>query len=108
MGGDSNGRLALLHQKELVLNAKDTENLLDTVSIMRNLAYSLGANMLEKLANFSSGYTPALATENGSLEQNVHIDAQFPNVRNASEIEDALNNLVNAAAQRAMESKRGS
>lgn len=28
-------------------------------------------------------------------------DAQFPNVRDSREIENALNNLVNAAAQRA-------
>ena len=32
---DSNGRLAVLHQKELVLNATDTENILDAVKIIR-------------------------------------------------------------------------
>ena len=35
------------------------------------------------------------------IEQDVHIDAQFPNVKDSREIENALNNLVNAAAQRA-------
>jgi hypothetical protein len=30
------GRLAVLHQKELVLNAADTQNILDTVQIVRN------------------------------------------------------------------------
>ena len=34
------------------------------------------------------------------LEQNVHIDATFPNVTSANEIENALNNLVNVASQR--------
>jgi len=30
-----NGRLAWLHQKELVLNAHDTENFLDAMEIVR-------------------------------------------------------------------------
>ena len=35
------------------------------------------------------------------LEQNVHIEATFPNVSQSHEIEDAFNNLINIAAQRA-------
>ena len=34
-----------------------------------------------------------------TLEQMVHIDAQFPNVKDSKEIENALNNLVNMASQ---------
>ena len=93
----------MLHQKELVLNAKDTENMLNTVAIMRTLAYSLGSNMLERLAGVSANSTIGGGVSDGILEQNVHIDAQFPNVRNAAEIEEALNNLVNAASQRVHE-----
>lgn len=33
----NNGKLAILHQKELVLNAKDTENMLQAVKTLRNL-----------------------------------------------------------------------
>ena len=102
---DNSGRLALLHQKELVLNAKDTENMLNTVAIMRSLAYSLGTDMLARMAGASAqGYSNG-GSGSTPLEQNVHIDAQFPNVRNAAEIEEALNNLVNAASQRIMESR---
>lgn len=91
----------MLHQKELVLNAKDTENMLNTVAIMRGLTYSLGSTMLSRLAGATaSGYSGG-GSDNGILEQNVHIDATFPNVKNATEIEEALNNLVNAASQRA-------
>ncbi len=98
---DNSGRLAMLHQKELVLNAKDTENMLNTVAIMRGLTYSLGSTMLSRLAGATaSGYSGG-GSDNGILEQNVHIDATFPNVKNATEIEEALNNLVNAASQRA-------
>ena len=101
---NNSGRLAMLHQKELVLNAKDTENMLNTVAIMRGLTYSLGSTMLSRLAGATaSGYNGSGSGSDGILEQNVHIDATFPNVKNATEIEEALNNLVNAASQRAYE-----
>ena len=96
----SDGRLALLHQKELVLNKEDTANMLNAISIMRNITNMLGSAVLGKLAAATAGN---LNTNVGSdiLEQNVHIDAQFPNVKDAREIEEALNNLVNMASMRA-------
>ena len=98
--GSTEGRVALLHEKELVLNKEDTKNLLDTVEIMRNLTNSLGSSILKQMASMSrTGVNGMVGGE--VLEQEVHIDAQFPNVRDSREIENALNNLVNAAAQRA-------
>ena len=96
----SDGRLALLHQKELVLNKEDTANMLNAISIMRNITNMLGSSVLGKLAAATAG---AVGTEVGGdvLEQNVHIDAQFPNVKDSREIEEALNNLVNMASMRA-------
>lgn len=96
----SDGRLALLHQKELVLNKEDTANMLNAISIMRNITNMLGSSVLGKLAAATAG---GLGTEVGGdvLEQNVHIDAQFPNVKDSREIEEALNNLVNMASMRA-------
>jgi hypothetical protein len=35
----------------------------------------------------------------GALEQNVKIEATFPNVQDKYEIEEAFNNLVNKASQ---------
>ena len=35
----------------------------------------------------------------GTMDQNVHIEANFPNVQSHSEIELALNNLINSASQ---------
>lgn len=96
---NKSGRLAMLHEKELVLNANDTKNMLNTVSILRNLADSMGNTMLSKLAAVTaSGST--ISSSDQSLEQNVKIDASFPNVTSANEIESALNNLVNVASQR--------
>ena len=40
------GRLAMLHQKEIVLNAHDTKNLLDTVSIVRSIVDQIELNAL--------------------------------------------------------------
>lgn len=98
--GSTEGRVALLHEKELVLNKEDTKNLLDTVEVMRNLTNSLGSSILKQMASMSrNGINGVMGGE--VVEQDVHIDAQFPNVKDSREIENALNNLVNAAAQRA-------
>ena len=37
-----------------------------------------------------------------TIEQNVQITATFPNVNSKQQIEDAFNDLINLAAQRAM------
>jgi hypothetical protein len=37
----ANGRLAMLHEKELVLNKTDTKNILDAVSIVREIGESI-------------------------------------------------------------------
>ena len=94
------GRLALLHQKELVLNATDTKNMLDAVKIIRNITDTMGTTLLNRIADISSANVGNILSNSGQIEQRVQIDATFPNVTNHNEIEEALNNLVNAAAQR--------
>ena len=37
------GKIAMLHEKELVLNKTDTQNILDAVSIVRNLTSGLSS-----------------------------------------------------------------
>jgi len=101
---DSNGKLALLHQKELVLNQTDTKNLLDSVTILRSITSTLGGDILDKLSNIKSGFSSMYESAE-SIEQNVHIEASFPNVNSKKEIEEAFSNLVNLAAQRAMRRK---
>lgn len=91
----------MLHQKELVLNANDTKNILNAVEILRNITSNLGQALMNQMASISANNTSAITntTGNDTLEQTVHIDAQFPNVRNSNEIEIAINNLVNMASQ---------
>ena len=100
--GDNSGKLALLHKKELVLNKSDTSNLLQGIQILRNIVDSVGSSMIGRMANLTSniGINSNIPTSSDTLEQNVHIEANFPNVESSKEIEDALNNLVNVASQR--------
>ena len=102
----NNGRLALLHQKELVLNQQDTKNILGAVNIMRTVTETLGNKVFNRLAMATIGNNFGQNGLNNILDQNVHIDAQFPNVTSSHEIEDALNNLVNMAAQRVQNKER--
>ena len=43
----ADGRIAMLHQKELVLNAKDTENMLKAVDILRAMTDNLGDSIFQ-------------------------------------------------------------
>lgn len=101
------GRLAFLHQKELVLNAEDTQNVLGAIKILRNITDLVGNSVIRKAAAISGNIaTPQGGNiTNETLEQDVHIDAHFPNVTNSREIENALDNLMNKASQRALRKK---
>jgi hypothetical protein len=94
------GKLAVLHEKELVLNQKDTENLLSTVSYIRELSNKIDGQAAAALASVSN-LTAATNINGitGTLEQTVTIHAEFPNATNHSEIEEAFTNLVNRASQ---------
>lgn len=96
------GRLAILHSKELVLNESDTKNILQAVEAVRNLTtnFRSGAfeNAVEVLSNYGSQMLAANA-EPQDFKQNVHIEATFPNVVGAEEVERALLNLTNSAMQ---------
>ena len=95
------GRLALLHQKELVLNSQDTENFLAGINILREIA-----RMIDLQANAMAspmGFSMPFASSHNGLEQNVHIQASVPGVQDRNEIEIALRSLVNEASQFVLE-----
>ena len=93
-----NGKVAMLHQKELVLNADDTRNILDAVKIMR----TMGDIVINRISALSNGISSpnGIAADMDSIKQNVTINADFPNVESSKEIEDAFNNLMNIATQK--------
>jgi TP901 family phage tail tape measure protein len=95
------GRLALLHQKELVLNARDTENMLKMVEFARDISGVIELNAM----SFSQGLNSMIGTVGniGGMDSGIHqeitIHAEFPDANNHSEIEEAFNNLLNTASQ---------
>ena len=101
------GKLALLHQKELVLNPTDTENILAAVTAVRDATSNMNIqSQLNSLGNNTSSLLKNLIENSTLLDQNVHIDANFPNVTQHTQIEEAFNNLVNMAAMRASEYRK--
>ena len=104
-----NGRLAVLHSKELVLNAKDTENMLAAVNTVRSIAnlgdsinqsimngisqMILGLTGLGKYGNYSIGETK----ESGDTI--FEIQANFPNANDVESIREAIMSLPNLASQ---------
>lgn len=97
----SSGRMAMLHEKELVLNKQDTTNLLSSVDILRGISKTLDLQAISaRMA--SSGLLSSVGINTKTpqaVQQDVHISATFPNVSDSREIEEALNNLVNEAVQ---------
>lgn len=99
---------------ELVLNAEDTENILRAVKYMRETVQAqMGAAwdkqyaaIQEKVSHASSTrynhdeeYKAYLDAALAGQEQKVQIEAHFPGVTAASEIEEAFNQLITQAAQ---------
>ena len=105
----SNGKLAMLHQKELVLNKQDTKNMLKMLQIVRNAQISQVKN---RLASLNSEINNLSKNQNintinkDNLIQTVEITANFPNVNSKQDIEDALSDLVNKATQFALKFKK--
>lgn len=90
--------LAMDGKKEIVLNASDTENFLEAISIMRDGIASYLSNIGMKQAGLA-GATHPQTSDTTSDQPPVIIQADFPNVTAREEIEAAFANLVNQAAQ---------
>lgn len=109
---DNSGRLAILHQKELVLNKDDTENILNAVEFVRGIASSIGASLLSQLAgmtNATSSIHPVGAdylssnVSNASSSNVYNVTAEFPNAESVQDIREALLSLPNLVSQKVNE-----
>lgn len=106
------GKLAVLHEKELVLNKDDTKNILSAMMIARSMESVLSAlndSMLTRTSGMTSGLNSNsnIDTNNSQeIQQHVTIDANFPGVSSRTEIEEAFKNLVNIASQHAFNTQR--
>ena len=122
--GTDNGRLAVLHPKELVLNQADTTNILNAVDSMRELVGNQGmgdfssitesiissarmtANILAQVG--TSALSALASTVNNNSEtqnyRNMTVNADFSGVRSADAIYQALMELDNYGSQQAYSS----
>ena len=102
----STGKMAMLHEKELVLNKKDTSNILAAVNGIRQFssvesAITKGiASMIMNMAGMgvNANYNTNEAKGN-QTEQVFNITAEFPNANNVSEIREAILSLPGLASQ---------
>lgn len=94
------GKIAMLHEKELVLNKEDTANMLATVGFVRDLVEMLTTNAGISASGFGNLFAGGVDSGgNNYLDQNVTIHAEFPNATNHNEIEEAFQNLIGLAGQ---------
>ena len=103
---DDSGRWAVLHQKELVLNASDTKNMLSAVEILRSLPIeALAKSIITSSSNIASSFASGVnvsgiaggVTNNDS--KNMVINADFSGVSSADEIYKAFLSLENYGIQ---------
>lgn len=98
----SEGKLAMLHEKELVLNQSDTNNLLKAVTMIRDLSeiINLNAAMLQSDGfNLERNATMPDMNQTETLEQYVTITLDAPNLTDKNSILEAFDNVINLASQ---------
>lgn len=112
-GGDwtasekANGKIGLLHEKELVLNKTDTENILNAVDMVRSMV-ALGRNgnyndiirQSNNVVDMASVVQPF-----DDMGQTIYqVECTFPNATNVDEIQRAILTLPDIAPQYAYKS----
>lgn len=116
-GGE--GRFAMLHSKELVLNKEDTQNILEAVNSVRDLS-NLTSSISDAISNgIANLITDALSgikttkiydtnTTNNSESQNntFNITAEFPNANDVEDIREAILSLPTLASQYLSQNKK--
>ncbi|MCI7206738.1 MAG: hypothetical protein MSA15_12225 [Clostridium sp.] len=116
-GGE--GRFAMLHSKELVLNKEDTQNILEAVNSVRDLS-NLTSSISDAISNgIANLITDALSgikttkiydtnTTNNNESQNntFNITAEFPNANDVEDIREAILSLPTLASQYLSQNKK--
>lgn len=93
------GKFAMLHEKELVLNKEDTANFLQAIGIIRQISDTIDLNALSSSGGLSSLFAATASSSAQTLQQEVTIHAEFPNATDRNEISAAFSDLVNLASQ---------
>ena len=82
------------------LSDVDAESLSAVLQYITNSMDAVASNQIASISSGANGYIGNINNVE-HLDQNVHIEANFPNVTQHTEIEQAFNNLVNIASMRA-------
>ena len=94
------GRFATVHEKEIILNKYDTENFLQAIEMVRSIADFIDKNAsISALGLLDYGKIETPSSTDKTVQQEVRIQADFPNVQDHNEIELAMENLINIASQ---------
>lgn len=95
------GKLAWLHQKELVLNTSQTEDLLMTMELLDSIIKQIDMmTMNNKINQMSAAMNQAInAMYREQVAQEIHIEANFPNANDRNEIYQAFEMLANDTSQ---------
>ena len=103
------GALAILHNKELVLNEDDTSNFLKATSLLRDISQINGSiedSIMASILGMMNALSPRIggfsAGSSGSQESSgniFNITAEFPNANDVTSIREAILSLPNIASQ---------
>ena len=107
--GKEDGKLAFLHQKELVLNKEDTKNILDAVNTIRDISSinnsitdaisnSIRSMFANSIKNIIGNRIPEKQNDNKIITIE-NINAEFPNAQDVDDIREAILSLPRLASQ---------
>ena len=103
-----NGKIAILHEKELVLNATDTENILNAVDMVRGMVAMARDGAYSNVVNQSNGAIDMTSIwdnlPDGLGTTTYQVECTFPNATNVDEIQRAILTLPDIAPQYAYKS----
>ena len=97
----NNGKYAILHPNERILNAKDTQDFDKITEIIKEI----GKNMDKENFNLNFGLqsygriNPLTEAHEAIIQQHIVLQAEFPNVQDHNEIEIALQDMINQSSQ---------
>lgn len=101
---DTDGKLGVLHQKELILNQTDTENILNAVDMVRSLTAMARDGAYSNVINQSNGLIDMASVINNLPDDfggttTYQVECTFPNATNVDEIQRAILTLPDIAPQ---------
>ena len=94
------GKIGILDEKELILDKNDTANFLASMEVLERILEMIDLQAVNsQLGGMLSTPSVNNSSVSQAVDQNVHIEASFPNVSDRLEIEEAFNTLINKASQ---------